>query len=140
VFLSLRDAYEEPDEALRERRGRLRGATFCEVIYRSPSASIGDGEACLLRRGGEADRDAAVEIVETEEDDTERESLRGLPLELSTDRDRFRPRSEAFPASSSSATPVLRRRSLGTSLVSLGASFGLRSWAVREGRAAYGRS
>lgn len=82
-----------------------------------------------------------MEIVETEDLDMDLDApRRDLPFRLSTDRDRLRPRSVAFEARISSAVPFLRSRSLGTSLLSFGASFGFLSWAVREGRAWYGRS
>jgi hypothetical protein len=83
--------------------------------------------SCFRRRGGgERDRLGLpfVEIVETES--TEEDLL--LLLE------RFLPRSSSFFFRMSSATPFLRTRSLGTSVVSLGLSCGLRSCCVRDGR------
>lgn len=76
-----------------------------------------------LRLRGERDRDGErfVEIVDTEsaEDvDSERERLR----------------SASFFFRISSATPFLPSNSLGTSVVSLGCSLGLRSCWVRDGR------
>lgn len=69
-----------------------------------------------------------MEIVETEDADIDLDApRRDFPLGLSTDRDRLRPRSVAFDAKISSAVPFLRSRSLGTSLVSFGASFGFLS-------------
>lgn len=89
---------------------------------------------CFFRRGGERDRDGErlVEMVETESaEDVERD----------LERLRSRPdRSASFFLSISSATPFLRSRSSGTSVVSLGCSFGFRSCCVREGRDWYGRS
>jgi hypothetical protein len=106
-----------------ERRLRLLSAL-------SPPRS--EGPLCFLRGGGERDLDGErlVEMVETESaDDVER------------DRERLRPdRSSSFFLRISSATPFLRRRSSGTSVVSFGFSLGLRSCCVREGRDWYGRS
>jgi len=97
-----------------------------------------------------------VEIVETEVEECEEMErvFRGKLLEASMER--LRPRSESLRASCSSATPFLshwlakdgkvwavqkskayfRSRSLGTSLVSFGASLGFISCCVLEGRAA----
>lgn len=128
VFLSLCDAYDELVEELRDRLGRLRGAsrTLWEDMYWSPSASTCPANG-LRFGGGEAGLDAAVEMVETEDVDMDLEPPFRLPLELSADLDRLRPRSEALAARTSSAVPFLRRRSLGTSLESLGASLGFLS-------------
>jgi hypothetical protein len=87
---------------------------------------------CFRRRGGERDREGErlVEMVDTEsaEDERDRERL-------------LRPdRSASFFLRISSATPFLRSRSSGTSVVSLGLSFGLSSCCVRDGRDWYGRS
>jgi hypothetical protein len=83
VFLSLCDAYEELVDALRDRLDRLCGTsrTFWKVMYRSPSGSILPAEGRLLLGGGEADREAAVEMVETEEVDIDLDPFpRSLPL------------------------------------------------------------
>jgi hypothetical protein len=84
---------------------------------------------CFRRRGGDRDLDGErlVEMVDTESADE-------------TERDLERFRSCSFFLSISSATPFLRSRSSGTSVVSLGFSFGLRSCCVRDGRDWYGRS
>ena len=92
-----------------------------ERLLRFPLAS------CFWRWGGgerEGLRLPFVEIVETES--TEEDLLLLL--------DRFLPRSSSFFFKMSSATPFLRTRSLGTSVVSLGLSCGLRSCCVRDGR------
>lgn len=79
------------------------------------------GPSFLRRVGGDLDGERLVEMVDTESaDDVERE--------------RERLRSASFFFRMSSATPFLRRRSLGTSVVSLGFSFGFKSCWVREGR------
>ena len=94
-----------------------------ERLLRFPFAS------CFWRRGGgERDGERFVEIVDTE---SAEEDLLLLLL-------RFRPvvraRSSSFFLRMSSATPLLRTRSLGTSVVSLGLRDGLRSCWVRDGR------
>jgi len=83
---------------------------------------------CFLRRGGERDFEGErlVEMVDTE-------SAEDIDSDL--DRLRWRPdRSVSFFLRISSATPFLRNRSSGTSLVSFGFSLGLRSCCVRDGR------
>ena len=91
--------------------------------------------SCFWRRGGgERERLARplVEMVETESTDSD------LLLLLLRLRDRLRPclpaRSSSFFLRMSSATPFLRTRSLGISVVSLGLSWGLSSCCVRDGR------
>lgn len=100
-----------------------------ERLLRFPPAS------CFWRRGGgEREGERLVEIVETEsaEEDLERERDLLRPV--------VRPRSSSFFFRMSSATPFLRSSSLGTSVVSLGLSCGLRSCCVRDGRDLYGLS
>jgi hypothetical protein len=83
---------------------------------------------CFLRRGGERDREGErfVEMVETE-------SAEDVDRDL--ERLRWRPAlSASFFLRISSATPFLRSRSSGTSVVSLGFSLGLSSCCVRDGR------
>jgi len=89
---------------------------------------------CFRRRGGDRDREGErlVEMVDTESAD-----------EVDNDLERLRSRPErscSFFFNISSATPLLRRRSSGTSVVSFGFSLGLRSCCVRDGRDWYGRS
>jgi hypothetical protein len=81
---------------------------------------------CFRRRGGERERDGErlVEMVDTESAEEERD-LERLPRPA---------RSASFFLSISSATPFLRSRSSGTSVVSFGFSFGLSSCCVRDGR------
>jgi hypothetical protein len=93
-----------------------------------------EGPLCFLCGGGDRDLDGErlVEMVDTESAD-----------EVDRDLERFRSRpdrSSSFFLRISSATPFLRRRSSGTSVVSFGFSLGLRSCCVREGRDWYGRS
>jgi hypothetical protein len=110
VFLSEpRDLYESLEE-LTDRRRLFRMAlgarvtlssSYCEVIMWSGE----DGRA----RRGDGERDAAVDIVDTEVEeceDIERDALRGLLLESPIER--LRPRSASFRASCSSAIPFLR--------------------------------
>jgi hypothetical protein len=83
---------------------------------------------CVLCGGGDRglDGERLVEMVDTEsaEDaDSDRERLRSR-LDLSS----------SFFFKISSATPFLRERSSGTSVVSFGFSLGLRSCCVRDGR------
>jgi hypothetical protein len=100
------------------------------LLRLASALSSPDREArlCLRRLGGDRDREGErfVEIVDTEStEDTDR------------DRERFRSRpdrSSSFFFRISSATPFLRRRSSGTSVVSFGFSLGLSSCWVREGR------
>ena len=84
--------------------------------------------------GGEREGDLFVDMVETESVETDRERRAEEPCP------RFLPRSSSFLASISSAIPFLRKRSLGTSVVSCGFSFGFKSCCVRDGRGLYGRS
>lgn len=89
------------------------------------------GPLCLRRRGGDCEREGErlVDIVDTESSDDldmDRERLR-LRLQL-------RPRSCSFAFKISFATPFLRKRSSGTSVVSFCFSLGFSSCCVREGR------
>lgn len=101
--------------------------------FRSPLSSSSSSPRCLgasrFRRGGdrERERERFVEMVETESADD-------------AESDRARLRSSSFFFRISSATPFLRSRSWGTSVVSLGFSLGLSSCCVLEGRDLYGRS
>jgi hypothetical protein len=100
----------------------------------SSSPPRSESPLCFRRRGGDRDLDGErlVEMVDTEsadEVDSDRERLRSRP-----------DRSSSFFFSISSAMPFLRSRSSGTSVVSFGFSFGLRSCCVRDGRDWYGRS
>jgi hypothetical protein len=81
VFRSLCDAYDELVEELRDRLGRLRGAsrTLWEDMYWSPSASTCPTKG-LRFGGGEADLDAVVEMVETEDVDMDLDPTFRLPL------------------------------------------------------------
>lgn len=93
-----------------------------------------DAPLCFRLRGGEREREGErlVEMVDTESAD-----------EVDRDLERLRSRPDlscSFFLRISSATPFLRRRSSGTSVVSLGFSLGLRSCCVRDGRDWYGRS
>jgi hypothetical protein len=96
--------------------------------------------------GRDVERDRFVDIVEMEsaevEDIDRARSCIGGGSDLGlADRERL---PSAFPlaasalASCSSATPVLRRRSLVVSLDSGGASLGFSSCCVRDGRETYG--
>lgn len=92
-----------------------------------------NGDLSCSIRLGDRDRDGErfvdmVEMESSEYDETDRECLR---VELRPD---FLPRSSSFFANISSATPFFRSKSFGTSVVSLGFSWGLRSCCVREGR------
>ena len=123
----LRSASSDERESLETER-------FLRFVRALSSPSRTELPLCFRRRGGDRDLDGErlVEMVDTEstEDaDNDLERLRSRP-----------DRSSSFFFSISSATPFLRRRSSGTSVVSFGWSFGLRSCCVREGREAYGRS
>jgi hypothetical protein len=105
-----------------------------DLLLRFVSALASSPPWCFFRRGGERDRDGErlVEMVETESAE-----------EVESDLERLRSRTDrstSFFLSISSATPFLRSRSSGTSVVSLGFNFGFRSCCVREGRDWYGRS
>lgn len=70
--------------------------------------SSAGGEGLVVRRGGDLERDACVDIVETEEveaEDMERDCLRRKDCSASTLR--FRTRSAAAAARVSSAIPFL---------------------------------
>lgn len=93
-----------------------------------PSPPPLDLDTLRLRGGGEGEQEGErlVDMVDTEsaDDDGEHDRLR----------------SSSFFRSISSATPFLRNSSVGTSVVSFGCSFGLRSCCVLDGRDLYGRS
>jgi hypothetical protein len=110
VFLSAPcDSCDERESIETDRLLRLRKAlSSCPRCF---------GPSCF--RGGERDR--FVEMVETESADD-------------VDSERPRLRSSSFFFSISSATPLLRTRSSGTSVVSFGFRLGLSSCCVREGR------
>lgn len=81
-------------------------SSYWDIIRRS------GGDWVALRRG-DGERDAEVEIVDTEVEeweDMEREALRGRVDESSIER--LRPRSAWFCASVSSAIPFLRYKSV----------------------------
>lgn len=121
VFLSaVSDAREERESIETERLLRFRSALSWSPWCLRP--------LCLCRgEDRERERERLVEMVETEStDDVESE--------------RARLRSSSFFFKISSATPFLRSRSSGTSVVSLGCSLGLSSCCVLEGRDLYGRS
>lgn len=102
-----------------------RESTDTERLLRFPFPSL------FWRGGGgerDRDRERFVEMVEIESAD---EDLLLLLLRLRPD---VRPLSSSFFFRMSSATPFLRTRSLGTSVVSLGFRDGLSSCWVREGR------
>lgn len=106
---------------------------------------------------GDIDRDRFVDMVDTDEnDELDRDRFPGRSISSGSAL-RLRPRSSSRWASCSSAMPALqhhfsifplpwavstylRSRVFGTSLVSLGISFGFASCWVLEGREAYGRS
>lgn len=91
-----------------------------------------EGFALSIRLGsGERERERLVDMVDTESEEYDETDLERLREES---RARFRPRSSSFWARISSATPFFRSRSLGTSVVSFGFSFGFSSCWVREGR------
>jgi hypothetical protein len=120
VFLSSTDSCGERESMDTDRLLRLRSAL---------SSCPRDFCPSCFRRRGDRDREGErfVEIVETESaDDMESE--------------RARLRSSSFFFRISSATPFLRTRYSGTSVVSLGFSLGLRSCCVLDGRDLYGRS
>jgi hypothetical protein len=117
--------------------GELSDAEDTERLARfrsPPSPPRSDDFSCSMRLGDrDRDRDGErlVEMVDTESsecDETDRECLRTEP------RPDFLPRSSSFLARISSATPFFRSKSLGTSVVSLGFSWGLSSCCVRDGR------
>lgn len=88
----------------------------------------GIGGWCLWRGGaGEREGERLVEMVDTESAEE-------------VDGEREQRRSASFCLSRSSARPLRRTRTSGTSVVSLGCSLGLSSCCVREGRDLYGRS
>lgn len=108
---------------LRRESTEARDSMDTERLLRFPRVSF------LWRRGGgERERERFVEMVDTEsiEEDRLLLLLRLRPV--------ARPRSSSFFLRMSSATPFLRTRSLGTSVVSLGLSDGLSSCWVRDGR------
>ena len=110
---------------LRRESTEARDSMDTERLLRFPRVSF------LWRRGGgerERERERFVEMVDTEsiEEDRLLLLLRLRPV--------ARPRSSSFFLRMSSATPFLRTRSLGTSVVSLGFSDGLSSCWVRDGR------
>lgn len=124
VFLSaVSDTQDERDSMDTDRLLRLRSP-----LSLSSPRCLG---ASRFRRGGdrerERERERFVEMVETESADD-------------AESDRARLRSSSFFFKISSATPFLRSRSWGTSVVSLGFSLGLSSCCVLEGRDLYGRS
>ena len=122
VFLSaVSDTQDERDSMDTDRLLRLRSS-----LSLSSLRCLG---ALRFRRGGdrERERERFVEMVETESADD-------------AESDRARLRSSSFFFRISSATPFLRSRSSGTSVVSLGFSLGLSSCCVLEGRDTYGRS
>lgn len=122
VFLSaVSDTQDERDSMDTDRLLRLRSS-----LSLSSLRCLG---ALRFRRGGdrERERERFVEMVETESADD-------------AESDRARLRSSSFFFRISSATPFLRSRSWGTSVVSLGFSLGLSSCCVLEGRDLYGRS
>jgi len=108
----------------------------CLARFRTSSFARNDGCSSSMRlddrdRDRDRTRERLVEMVDTESseyDETDRECLRA------EQRPDFLPRSLSFFARISLATPFFRSKSLGTSVVSLGFSWGLRSCCVREGR------
>jgi len=121
VFLSATsDARDERESMDTDRLLRLRSPLSSSARCLGPSC---------FRRGGdrERERERVVDMVETESADD-------------VESDRARLRSSSFFFRISSATPFLRSRSSGTSVVSLGFSLGLSSCCVLEGRDLYGRS
>jgi hypothetical protein len=123
VFLSATsDARDERESMDTDRLLRLRSPLSSSARCLEPSC---------FRRGGdlerERERERFVDMVETESADD-------------IESDRARLRSSSFFFRISSATPFLRSRSSGTSVVSLGFSLGLSSCCVLEGRDLYGRS
>jgi hypothetical protein len=120
VFLSSTNSCDGREFIDTDRLLRLRSALSSSPRDLCPS---------FFRRRGDRDREGErfVEMVETESaDDVESE--------------RARLRSSSFFFRISSATPFLRTRYSGTSVVSLGFSLGLRSCCVLDGRDLYGRS
>lgn len=121
-------------ELRRRRVLRLRSLVWrevvedCESVDRERLVRFPCASWAGRRGGGEREGERLVEMVDTEsaedEGERERERLRAV----------VRPRSWSFFLRMSSATPFLRTRSLGTSVVSLGWSCGLSSCWVREGR------
>jgi hypothetical protein len=110
---------------LRRESAEARDSMDTERLLRFPRVSF------FWRRGGgerERERERFVEMIDTEsiEEDRLLLLLRLRPV--------ARPRSSSFFLRMSSATPFLRTRSLGTSVVSLGFSDGLSSCWVRDGR------
>lgn len=121
--LVFRSPFHEPSDE--------RESIEIERLARLPNVllSWGDGAAssCFWRLGGDLDLERFVDMVDTESAD-----------EVDSERERLR--SSSFFFRISLATPFLRKRSFGTSVVSLGFSLGLRSCWVLEGRDVYGRS
>lgn len=122
-LLVLRASPSDMRESLETDRRRL-------LVSALLSSSF-DDLPCFFRCGGDRDREGErlVETVDTESTDDldmDRERLR-LWLDL-------RPRSFSFAFKISSATPFLRNRSSGTSVVSFCLSLGFSSCCVREGR------
>lgn len=119
LLFSLRERSDECDSIETERRARLPSALSLRPRDEGPSIR--------LRGGDDLEGERFVEIVDTESTDD-------------VEGDRVRLRSSSFFFKISSATPFLRRRSLGTSVVSFGLSFGLSNCCVLDGRDVYGRS
>ena len=119
LLFSLRAPSDDRDSIDTERRARLPKALSPRPRDVAPSLRS--------RGGGDLEGERLVEIVDTESTD-----------DVEGERDRLR--SSSFFFKISSATPFLRKRSSGTSVVSFGLSFGLRSCWVLEGRDVYGRS
>lgn len=121
--LVFRSSFSEPSDK--------RESMETERLARLPSALSsrprGAAPLCFRRLGGDLDLERFVDMVDTESAD-----------EVDNERDRLR--SSSFFFRISSATPFLRKRSLGTSVVSLGFSLGFSSCWVLEGRDVYGRS
>ena len=108
-------------------RESYEGERLRRLVSALSSPPRSDAPLCF-RRGGDRDLDGErlVEMVDTESAD-----------DVDSDRERFLSRpdlSSSFFLRISSATPFLRVRSSGTSVVSFGFSLGLRSCCVRDGR------
>ena len=115
VFLSLSLSREREPSDEWESMDIDRLARFPSALSRAPAP------CCFLRLGGDLEGERLVEIVDTESTEDE-------------ESERERLRASSFFLRISSATPFLRRSSLGTSVVSLGLSFGFKSCCVLEGR------
>jgi hypothetical protein len=114
--------------------GELSDADDTERLVRffSPFPPRIDGFPSSMRltdreRDREREGERLLEMVETE-------SSENGEMDREDPRRRFPPLSSSFFARISSATPFFRSKSLGTSVVSFGLSWGLRSCCVREGR------